>query len=514
MSRIQFSAFLLVVGAAVAQAPSGFAASLDGDQVVVPTGSQASAWAFVLLEGNGFVRVTVDVDGLATASVCELRHGSPGQTGATILALAGGPKTWTGTATLSSADAMAVENGATHVVVSSAAFPSGEIRGQVVARGAQRFTAELLKQNVVPPAAWNAQGTFRAHFYEPDNWLVVTFGGTSGIFSSHFELRMGAAGVNGPLLHTWYSQSSQGYTYGESRKLTDAEIQALRAGDLYIEAKGYPYPYTVLRSTARGQLRPVGDAWAGTLSGAAVVPPSGSQLESMAGCHGATLFDEWSFWTHRKPGENACHVRRGLPGTNGPVVFSLSSFGALGWRLTRTMSATELSWLENGELYFETETPGPTPHLRAQIIPDVAPAPSYGGGCVDSNGTLWHLGEIRGTPAVGAQWSMNHYILQMVGHGPRPVFGHGHLLVGFQRGAFGATPLPMRLDVYGGSPDCYLLTDITVVLPGGNGATQFIVEIPADQGLRGVHMYGQAVMFDPAAPGYFAVTNGLDLEIR
>lgn len=502
-----------LASAAAAQNPLGLAASLEESQVVPPTGSQAAAWAFVQLAGNGQLSLTVDVDALSTASWCELRHGAPGASGAAFLALSGGPKTWVGAATLNATDAAAVAAGQTHVVIGSPAHPSGEIRGQVVERRAQRFVAELVRQNVVPPANWNVQGSFRAHFYEPDNRLVVTFAGTSGTFSDHFELRLGAAGQNGPLLHTWHRQSSQGYSYGESRKLTAAEIQALRVGGLHVVAKGYPYPYTQLESTARGQLEPVGASWAGTLAGSQVVPPSATTVTSVASCYGQYSVDSWMFWTERRPGETACHVRRGGPGTNGPIVFSVGPYGSVLWVQSQTLTATELAWLQNGELYLEIET-ATGPYLRQQIVPDIEPASSYGAGCPDSNGTLWHLGEIRGIAAVGAEWGSQYYILQMVGHGPRPPNGHGYLLIGFGRQNSGTTTLPLRLDVFGGSPDCYLLTDLPVVLPAGNGAVQFILQLPADQGLRGLEMFGQAVMFDPASQGYFAVTNGLDLQIR
>lgn len=502
---------LLLSGPLAAQT---LTASLDNAQVVAPTTSSASAWAVVHLQPGGQVAVTVDVDDLTTAVSCELRHGAPGVSGALIMTLAGGQKTWTGSALLSPADRLALATEQTHLVISSVPFPNGEIRGQIVAPRAERYASFLEPDNLTPAVVSSVQGTYRAHLFEPDNRLVVTFAGTTGVFATHFELHHGVAGSNGPLLHTWLRQSSQGYSYGESRKLTVTELQWLRAGELYVEAWGNPYPYTVNVPIARDQLLPVARPWSGDLSGNDTVPPSASVSQNMAGGFAGSRRDVWTFWATRSAGETACKLRHGLPGTNGPVLYTCSSWGGQYWRLaSQLVTPSELAWLENGECYLETEISG-VPHTRAQIVPNVDETPSFGGGCPDSNDTQWHLMEVQGIPAAGAvaQGSM---IVQLVGHGPRPAFGIGLMAVGFNNMQNGGQVLPIRLDLIGASPDCYLLVEASLLLTGGNGFTQFTqLNFPADPLLRGSELFAQGAMFDPAVVGAVATTNALMMVLN
>ncbi|MCA8973429.1 MAG: CHRD domain-containing protein [Planctomycetes bacterium] len=519
---IRLAILPLLLTTVLAQSPSAFTASLDADQAVPPTTSIATAWAFAQLGSGGQLSITVDVDDLPTASSCELRHGLPGQSGPLVLALSGGPKTWTGSAILGTGEAQAVAAGATHLVLASPAFPGGEIRGQLESRRAQRFLATLDPQDLVPPLTHSITGYTNAFLFEPDNRLVIEFSGTSGVFSIDHQLRHGATGTNGPVLHTWTRQTSQGHTFGESRKLSATEIQELRAGNLYIETTGILQNFTPVRPISRGQLMPVAQAWAGALIDTEVVPPPGVPTRVVAGAFtfasplAYTARETWTFWVDRN-GQwswgTACNLRHGLPGTNGPIQHTLF---ANGWKFMQqlTLTAQELQWLENGELYLEVETAS-GPAARAQIVPNVPAAPSYGGGCSDSNGSLWHLVESRGAPVVGCTtYNQIGYGLAMVAHGPRPYAGRGFLLVGFDRQAYGGLPLPLRLDGYGASPDCYLLTDFGIVIASTNGFTTWGFAFPEVEAFRGVHAYVQALMFDPAAPGFVATTNGLELTIR
>lgn len=516
MLRCATLRFVSILSATVAlpcQASLGLGAHLDGAQA--GTASAATGWAFLQLQSGGAVSVTVDVD-LAGANACELRLGAGG--GTLLLALGGGPRTWTGTAVLAAADAQALAAGNGHLLERSAAFPAGELRGQVRAPRSRRFQAVLTPGSLVPPQSYAASGAVDAFLWEPDDRLVVVIASVTGARPvREYQLRLGASGANGPLLHTFPAITSQGHAFGPTRKLTATEIQALVAGDLYVEAIGEPAIFTPNGPLARGQLRQPPLPWNGTLTGAEVVPPSASTAQALAGCFQRTVAGEWVFWVDRHNfGEIACHVRRGQPGSNGPIVFSLLA-GTVKWLQTRQLTAAELAELQNGEWYFERVTQTSPAEVRAQIVPAGGDQASpYGGGCPGGGGTQWYLVESHGVPAVGAHtYSLVHYELRLVANGLLPAGGMGYLVVGFRRDQNGPAALPLRLDPYGGAPSCYLLTEAAVVLIAQSGGTTWDqLWIPSDPGLRGLGMFAQGVMFDPGAQGFFAVSNGLAVTIR
>ncbi len=498
-----------------AQDPTGLTATLDGPQA--GTASMAAGWAFALLEANGQCRVTVDVDA-PQATACELRHGAPGTAGALLLPLAGGGRTWTASALLAGADAQALLAGNVHVLLRTQAFPNGELRGQLVVPRSRRFQARLLPASLVPAAGWNLSGTVDLFLLEPDDRLVVSLASVTGARSvREYQLRLGPTGQNGPLLHTFSAVTSQGHGFGPSRRLSAAERQALAAGDVYLEATGEPALFVPLQSLARGQLLPPPWPWNGTLTGAEVVPPSSSPAQALAGCFPSNVTGTWVFWVDRHGfDEIACHVRRGPVGQNGPILFSLAP-DSVKWLQQRVLTAAELAQLQNGEWYFERVTQALAQEVRAQIAPVPRDwSPSYGGGCPDGRGVGWHLLESHGVPAVGVHtYRLVRYELRLVGPGLLPPGGHGYLAVGFRRDRNGAVPLPQRLDGYGGAPSCYLLTEAAIVVAAQSGGTTWDqIWIPSHPALRGQSFFAQGVLFDPAAQGYFAVSNGLHVTLR
>lgn len=110
-----------------------FTATLSAAQEVPPNASAAT--------GTGII--TVDLDtmtltaSLVTAGIvdttAQLREGAPGLNGPVVLALAraGSGTIWTGGAVISDAQLRALRSGAYYFSAQSAAFPNGEIRGQL-----------------------------------------------------------------------------------------------------------------------------------------------------------------------------------------------------------------------------------------------------------------------------------------------------------------------------------------------------------------------------------------------
>lgn len=124
----------LAVPAARAQAPiAELAAVLRGADVVPPTRSRATAIARVrMVPADGLCTIEVVADDGLPVRAAEWRFGEPGVDGATILALAGGPREWTGATALTRELRDALIRNRTHVVLATAEWPAGEIRGQVL----------------------------------------------------------------------------------------------------------------------------------------------------------------------------------------------------------------------------------------------------------------------------------------------------------------------------------------------------------------------------------------------
>ncbi|HEX5052792.1 MAG TPA: CHRD domain-containing protein [Planctomycetota bacterium] len=129
------AALLLASLAAGARAQTvTFSASLLGSNQVPPNASTAIGSAVTALNtANNQVSVTVVTSGLVGANAAHLHQAAAGSNGPIILPLAGGPVQWTGSGTLTAAQVADLQAGNVYVNVHTAAFPGGEIRGQLSA---------------------------------------------------------------------------------------------------------------------------------------------------------------------------------------------------------------------------------------------------------------------------------------------------------------------------------------------------------------------------------------------
>ena len=126
----------LFLGAALAGAAGAqtfvLTADLTGGEEVPPTASTATGTASFTYDP---ITDVLDCD-LTTESIvgtaAHIHTGPAGSNGGVLLALSGGPTTWSGSIALSASGATDLLNEGLYLNVHSASFPGGEIRGQIL----------------------------------------------------------------------------------------------------------------------------------------------------------------------------------------------------------------------------------------------------------------------------------------------------------------------------------------------------------------------------------------------
>ena len=213
---------LMVIGLIVATAPAAFAANpptaafggpLSGAQEVPGVVTSASGEATVVISADdATIWYVVSYSGLSgTLAAAHIHTGAAGANGGVILPLVASASPMVGTLTATSftpsgsittfAQAVAaIKAGNTYVNLHTAANPSGEIRGQVTAKGSAHFGA-LSGSQEVPAVTTSASG---------NAWVVVSTGGStltyyvaySGLSgaAAAAHIHLGAVGANGGVL--------------------------------------------------------------------------------------------------------------------------------------------------------------------------------------------------------------------------------------------------------------------------------------------------------------------------
>jgi hypothetical protein len=207
---------------------------------VPPVVTNARGWGIVRLDASSQVRIFLHTEGL-TVTATHLHAAPFGSNGGVIVPLAStNGSDWTGTVTLSAANATALQNGKTYLNAHTAANPGGEIRGQAVVPVVTRITAVLNGAQEVPPNPSTATGTGVAFLHEPDNRIlyVVRTTGLMNVTAAH--IHMAPAGANGGILEG-LNGGPNDYC-GASRRLTAAELAAAKNDGLYFNVHTNVFP--------------------------------------------------------------------------------------------------------------------------------------------------------------------------------------------------------------------------------------------------------------------------------
>ncbi|TAJ22056.1 MAG: CHRD domain-containing protein, partial [Planctomycetota bacterium] len=215
---------------------------LSGKFAVPATPSTASAAAVLLYNSStGVLTYELRVNG-ASATAAHLHQGGFGLNGAQLVTLSGGPTVFSGTTTLSPSFVTDMLVEGLYLDVHSAAFPNGELRGQV--RIDSSFGAELAPSNVVPPAASSAKGYARMR-YAPNKTFEFTVE-VSGTTATLAHIHAGDVGVSGPVIATLPLIAPNKFS-GQTGVLTDSMLVAILTEGCYVDVHSAAFPNGELR---------------------------------------------------------------------------------------------------------------------------------------------------------------------------------------------------------------------------------------------------------------------------
>ena len=227
--RKLMSILALAALAAGAGAQNQFWADLDGSQETPPVATFAGGWGQATLNPGNTLSYEVRVYGMS-ATVAHIHIGAPGVPGGVVFPLAGGPSVFSGTTVaLSAAQLATLRSNGYYFNVHSAAFPGGQVRGQIEVRPIA-FATRADGAQEVPMVTLPGTGTGTVDF-APGGALDydLTASGLSGIASdSHFHA--GPVGVNGPIVA---GLGPVGPWLGTTPALTPAQLSMVQDGDIY-----------------------------------------------------------------------------------------------------------------------------------------------------------------------------------------------------------------------------------------------------------------------------------------
>jgi hypothetical protein len=222
---------------------NSISAILTGSQEVPAVKSNANAFGVVSVDPATKKISGVVVTSGITGTSAHIHNGEIGVDGTIILTLSGGPTVWLipDNTILSDTDLTKLTTGGLYFNVHSAAFPDGEIRGQILNRSV-KFAA-LNGTNEIPPVSTGASGTSLLGL-DPLTKKISGFIKTTGLAGTAAHIHVGAVGINGGIAIT-LTETSAGsgiWMVPENAILTDAQIISFNTGELYFNVHSAIHP--------------------------------------------------------------------------------------------------------------------------------------------------------------------------------------------------------------------------------------------------------------------------------
>jgi len=229
-----------------------FTAPMSPAQEVPPPVSAATGSGFLSLDPvTRKFTARIAVTGVA-ATMAHIHEGAAGVNGPILFHLTESPAgsgVWVSAAdaTLTEAQLATLKAGGLYFNVHSAAFPGGEIRGQI---GRHLGFARLAGAEEVPPTSSTATGTGTLVI---DPITRAASGGItiSGMTATMAHIHLAAAGVNGPVIVTLTNTSGNVWAVPANTTLTAEQLKAYKQGSLYYNAHSLLFP----GGEIRGQIR-------------------------------------------------------------------------------------------------------------------------------------------------------------------------------------------------------------------------------------------------------------------
>ncbi len=236
--------FLSTLGLAQENEVTVFQVTLSGGQLFPPVATPHGGEGLVYLDlDTGRLRYEIVLSGSSSTFVAaDLRVGEPGEPGATMFPLVGGPVVLAGTSPpLSAAQRDALQDYRVFVRVVTSAHPNGEMRGQVTAARSQ-MAAYLRGDKVVPPTGSLATGSVE-FVVDPDTNVVAGKGDVSGLSGpiTSVVVRDGIPGAAGPVMFSLPVVSATAFQ-GVSTPISELSLARLRSRRAFVEIQTAAFP--------------------------------------------------------------------------------------------------------------------------------------------------------------------------------------------------------------------------------------------------------------------------------
>lgn len=248
--------------AATAELVDAFAATLSGAEEVPPNPSTAQGTGAVVVRAETRELLALITTRGIAGTAAHIHQAPAGQAGAIIVPMSEvtpGSGIWIARATLTEDQYNNLKAGNLYFNVHSAAFPDGEIRGQLAAQqpngsttySVTSFISSLKGAQEVPPTPSTAQGSGNL-IVNASTRQVAAVILTRGIAATAAHIHEAAPGVNGPIIVPLSEALTGSGVWVGSGTLTEAQYNALQQGNLYFNVHSAVFP----DGEIRGQILP------------------------------------------------------------------------------------------------------------------------------------------------------------------------------------------------------------------------------------------------------------------
>jgi hypothetical protein len=416
-------------GQLLMEADAHYEAVLSGGSQVPANNTTASGNLVAELHGDSLL-VSGAFKGLSdTYSASHFHLALAGQNGGVEIGLSatGGTNDTTGTWSidenryeLTAAQKTALQARELYVNVHSAAYPGGEVRGQVTPRSDPYFEATLTGTAKTSPVVTEASGNMLAEVRGDSLFVSGAFEGLSSAYAAS-HLHVGLAGASGGVEIPLSATSTNGDTSGtwatsaNAIELTSEQKDLLWDRELYINVHSSDHG----GGEIRGQVLPISSLYfQTTLSGMNEVDPdtssaTGGAVAELSGDR-LTVSGAFSDLTADLATSirGGAHIHAEGPGANGSIAYDLGvtsgtdltsgAFAATDNMLTLSLDTTEM--LRDGQLYVNVHsTTFQTGEIRGQLLLGPNSAPDSTGITAPADSAII---EVSGSPSseYSASW--------------------------------------------------------------------------------------------------------------
>ncbi|MFN0037671.1 MAG: CHRD domain-containing protein [Saprospiraceae bacterium] len=278
-----------------------------------------------------------------------------------------------------------------YIVVKTAAFPNGEIRGQINHLGYFCSLAPVNGLQQVPSPGPTPGFGFNHTTHNATLSSLTTRVFINTITPTSVKIHIGNPGQIGPAFVELSPEATPGF-YSATYAITEAQLTDFAQGRLYINVTTAAFPNGEIRGVMKNTLR---KGYAFDLCGIQTVPPNVSQAlgVAVASVDQANCYLNYKTISDGLGGlPNDAYVAEGVFGSNGPAAVDMPTTDPIIANATEIMTIFGPT-IENDSTYMEIRTPAfPNGEIRGQIRRGLS-CPEFVGVT-----TLDHISKVRISP--------------------------------------------------------------------------------------------------------------------